>query len=140
MWHLVLAAKVLPSPNNHVSWVAVALLTCLHWAVCIGLWKLGEKGAGWVGLSFFFAALAADLYEHFLHPSGNNIFMVARGDWTLWFDMSVFLLLALEILGCSIGIWRLRGKLRNAQAAGGVTPTSGKERSCFSSRQFNPAK
>lgn len=57
---------------------------------------------------FFLAALGADAYEHFLYASANNVFMVARGDWTVWFDASVFVLLGLEIIGCSLGVL-LRG-------------------------------
>jgi hypothetical protein len=43
---------------------------------------LSDKLAGLVSLIFFLAASSADLYEHFLHASANNVFMVAPGDWT----------------------------------------------------------
>jgi hypothetical protein len=66
-----------------------------------------------VSLIFFLAALGADLYEHFLHASANNVFMVAPGDWTAPFDASVFVLLALEIVGCLLGILLLGGRTRN---------------------------
>jgi intracellular septation protein A len=62
---------------------------------------------------FFFAALGADLYEHFLHTSANNVFVVPPGGWTVSFDASVFILLALEILGCLFGILLLGGRTRN---------------------------
>jgi hypothetical protein len=90
VWHLFLAAKVLPAPNNNVSWLAITLITCGHLAVSI-----------------------ADLYEHFLHASANNVFTVAPGAWTPLFDASVFVLLALEIVGCLLGILLLSGKTRN---------------------------
>ena len=72
MWHLFLAAKILPPPNNNVSWLAIVLLTSLHLGVSITLWKLSDK----------FTGLGVDLYEHFLHKSPNNVFMVASGNWT----------------------------------------------------------
>jgi hypothetical protein len=109
VWHLFLAAKVLPSPNNNVSWLAIILITSGHLCVSLALWKLRDKLAGLVSLIFFLAALGADLYEHFLHPAPNNIFTVAAGGWTGWFDASVFGLLALEILACSLGILLLGG-------------------------------
>ena len=87
--HLFLAARVLPAPNS-VSWLAIILITCGHLCVAVGLWKLSNKFAGAVSLIFFLAALGADLYEHFLHPAANNIFTMAAGDWTAWFDASVF--------------------------------------------------
>ena len=114
MWHLVLAASVLPAPNNNVSWLAIVLLTLLHGGVSLALWKLSDKFIGLVSLIFFLAALSADLYEHFLHASGNNVFMVAPGDWTAWFNASVFMLLALEILGCSLGVLSLGGGTKHS--------------------------
>lgn len=113
VWHLFLAAKVLPAPNNNVSWLAISLITFGHLAVSIALWKLSDKLTGLVSLIFFLAALGADLYEHFLHASANNVFMVARGDWTARFDASVFALLALEIVGSLLGILLLGGRTRN---------------------------
>jgi hypothetical protein len=111
--HLFLAAKVLPAPNNDVSWLAITLITLGHLAVSIALWKLSDKLSGLVSLIFFLAAMSADLYEHFLHASANNVFMVAPGDWTARFDASVFALLALEIVGCLLGILLLGGRTRN---------------------------
>jgi hypothetical protein len=120
--HLFLAAKILPAPNDHVGWLAVILITSGHLVVSVALWKLGDRIAGWTSLIFFLAALSADLYEHFLHASGNNVFMVASGYWTTWFDASVVVLLALEILGCSIGAWLLSGRMRSRNSAPGVSP------------------
>jgi hypothetical protein len=112
--HLFLAAKVLPPPNNSVSWLAITLITLGHLAVSIALWTLSDKIAGLVSLIFFLAASGADLYEHFLHTSANNVFMVAPGDWTAPFDASVLVLLALEIAGCLLGILLLGGSTRGS--------------------------
>jgi len=114
--HLFLAAEVLPAPNNSVSWLAITLITVGHLAVSIALWKLSDKLAGLVSLIFFLAASSADLYEHFLHASANNVFMVAPGDWTPRFDVSVFVLLALEIAGCLLGILLLSGRDKEQQS------------------------
>jgi hypothetical protein len=111
--HLFLAVKVLPAPNNNVSWLAITLITLGHLGVFIALWKLSDKLTGFVSSIFFLAALGADLYEHFLHASANNVFTVAPGDWTPPFDASVFILLALEILGCLLGILLLGRRTRN---------------------------
>jgi hypothetical protein len=111
--HLFFAAEVLPAPNNKISWLAVTLITLGHVVVSVALWKLSERLAGFISLIFFLAALGADLYEHFLHASANNIFTVAPGDWAAWFNASVFILLALEILGCSLGILLLGRRTTN---------------------------
>jgi hypothetical protein len=122
--HLFLAARVLPAPNNNVSWLAITLITFGHLAVSIALWKLNDKFAGLVSLIFFLAASGADLYEHFLHASANNVFMVAPGAWAPRFDASVFVLLALEIVGCLLGILLLGGRTKEQQSTQ-VRPLSG---------------
>jgi hypothetical protein len=119
--HLFLAAKILPAPNDHVSSLAVILITSGHLVVSVALWELGDRIAGCISLIFFLAALSADLYEHFLHASGNNVFMVGFGHWTFWFDASVVVLLALEILGCTIGAWLLTSRMRRRNSAAGVS-------------------
>ncbi len=113
VWHLFLAANVLAAPNNKVSWLAITFISAGHLAVSIVLWRVRDKFSGLVSVIFFLAALGADLYEHFLHASANNIFMVAPGGWTAGFDASVFALLALEMLGCGLGILLLSGGMRN---------------------------
>jgi hypothetical protein len=127
IWHLFLAAKILPAPDNHVSSLAIILITSGHVIVSILLWKLGDKVAGFVSAIFFLAALSADVYEHFLHVSQNNVFMVARGDWTAIFNVSVFILLGLEILGCLLGAIGLGGRRRNSKSTPRLDLTSSKQ-------------
>ena len=109
VWHLFLAANILPAPNDHFSWLAIILISSGHLGVSVALWKLSDKLSGLVLLVFFLAAGGADLYEHFLHASLNNVSMVAPGTWTASFDLSVFVLLAFEILGCILGILSFGG-------------------------------
>jgi hypothetical protein len=137
MWHLFLAASVLPAPNNSVGWLAVVLLSLLHGGVLIALWKLSDKLIGLVSLIFFLAALSANLYEHFLHASGNNVFMVAPGDWAAWFNVSVFMLLALEILGCSLGVLSLGGRTRKHSTPEPNSNLPKQGHTSLSSSQFN---
>jgi hypothetical protein len=127
IWHLFFAAKILPAPSNHVSWLAIILITSGHVVVSILLWKLSDKVAGFVSVIFFLAAMSADLYEHFLHASQNNVFMVAPGDWTAIFNASVFMLLALEIMGCSLGTIVLGGRRRNNKSTPGLNSKLSKQ-------------
>lgn len=110
IWHLFLAAAILSGPNNQVNWLAVTLITLGHWAVAVALWALGGRLTGLALLVFFLAAMGADLYEHFLQASANNIFMVSPGVQAAWFNTSVFALLAFEIAGCLLGILLLGGR------------------------------
>ena len=110
--HLFIAAVALPAPNDHVSGLAVTLITSGHLVVALAVWKLGDWLAGSVSLVFFLAAMCADLYEHFRLASSNSVFGVA-GDWAVWFNVSVFSLLGLEILGCALGVTLLGGRTGN---------------------------
>jgi hypothetical protein len=102
--HLFLAARILPGPDNNVSGLAIILIGSGHLVAFLAIWKLSAKLAGYVSLIFFLAALSADLYEHFLHVSANNVFMVASSHWTAGFDASVIVLVALELLGSTLGV------------------------------------
>lgn len=113
--HLFLAAEVLPAPEDHVSWLAVVFISVGHLIVASVTFTLGARTAGLLALVFFVAALGADVYEHFLHPSGNNVLMVAPGAWTRWFDVSVFILLALEIMGLIASVQRFGGGRRSTR-------------------------
>ena len=116
LWHLFLTTKILPAPDNNVTWLAIALITSGHLLVAIALWKLRDRPAGLVALLLFLAVFAADLYEHFLHPAPNNVFMTPAGAWTFWFDASVVGLVELEILVCSLGILLLSRRLTPSPA------------------------
>jgi RNA polymerase sigma-70 factor (ECF subfamily) len=70
-------------------------------AVAVGCWKLFDRFTGFVLSAFFGVALGAGIYEHFLGSGLNNIFRVAPTDWTAVFRVSVFLLVIIEVLGCS---------------------------------------
>jgi hypothetical protein len=116
IWHLFMAAKVVPAPNNSVSGLGITFITLGHLLMCIVLWRLRDRLSGLILLLFFLAAGTADTYEHFVHAAPNNVFRVS-GNWTVPFDVSVFGLLALEILGCLLGIVLLGGWFsRNRQS------------------------
>ena len=117
VWHLFLAVRVLPAPSNHVSWLAITLISFGHIAILLVLWKLSDRVSGLISLLFFLAALGADLYEHFLHASLNNVLRVPSGEWTSLFDISVFILLALEIVGSVLGTRLLRGRMSRVSDA-----------------------
>ena len=89
IWHLFVAAKVLPGPTNDVNLFAVGLITLLHLGVA-GAWKkLPDRLVGGILSAFFIAALAFGIYEHFLHPGGNNVFMVSASEWKTAFEVGV---------------------------------------------------
>jgi len=110
VWHLFIVAKIPPAASNNVNWLAVGLVTLFHFVVTVAWWKLSDRFASWVLFVFFVVVMGAGMYEHFLGPGTNNIFRVAPGSWTAAFQISVFLLVFFEILGCWLGIRFLMGR------------------------------
>jgi hypothetical protein len=72
-----------------------------------------------------------------LHASGNNVFMVAPGDWTAWFNASVFILLALEILGCFLGVLSPGGRTRKHSTPQRNSNLPKQDHTSLSSSQFS---
>jgi hypothetical protein len=120
VWHLFLAAKVLPVPDNNVSWLAISLLSLLHAGISIVWWKIPNRPAGLVLSIFFIATLASGIYEHFVHLGGNNVFRVVPGEWKTAFQVSVIFLVLLEVLGAWMGLRFLKS---NSQV-GRLTPAA----------------
>lgn len=110
--HLFFVAGILPAPYDKVSPMAVILISVGHRLVAIVLWTLPKKWGGAISLVFFLAAMGANLYEHFLHEAPNNVFVLGFGARTAAFDASVFVLLALEIVGCLLAILLLGGRAK----------------------------
>jgi hypothetical protein len=109
--HLFLAAKVAPAPDNHLNLFVLGMLILGHLAVSVLWWTLPNRLAGLILCTFFTVVLVFGIYEHFLHPGANNVFMVVPGAWKAPFDASVALLIALEILGTGVGFQTLRGQV-----------------------------
>lgn len=103
--------KILAPPDNSANWTAIGLMTVGHLAVLGFVWKLAEKWAGVVSLAFFLAAVGVGAYEHFLGPVPTNVFRVAAGRTGTLFDVTVYVLTGLELLGCWLG-----GRLLTGQA------------------------
>ena len=116
VWHLLLVAKILPSPDHTGYWFAIGLSTLLHFGVSVAWWKLIDGPAGLVLCVFLFAVLGAGIYEHFLGPGLNTIFRIPPSEWTSAFRASVYALVVFEILGCWLGIRRLKGRRQTMRA------------------------
>jgi len=116
VWHLLLVARILPSPDHKEYWFAIGLSTLLHFGVSVAWWKLSDRLAGLVLCLFLVAALGSGVYEHFVGPGPNNIFRVPPSDWTSAFRTSVFALVVFELLGGWLGIRLLRRKRHTVAA------------------------
>jgi hypothetical protein len=55
---------------------------------------------GWLLLASFGVAFVIGSYEHFIADGADNVFTMARGQWTVSFQVSASLLLLLDVVGC----------------------------------------
>lgn len=110
VWHFVLSAKIFPTAANGIDWLPIVFVSAVHLGVSVLWWTVSVRLAGWVLLVLLSTALGVGVYEHFLGPGPNTIFRVPPTNWTAAFRASVLVLLALEILGCWLGLRSVRSR------------------------------
>lgn len=120
VWHLVLLARIFPTPDNGTTWLPIVFVSAAHLGLSVVWWTVSIRLAGWVLLVLLSTALGAGVYEHFLSPGPNTIFRVPPTNWTAAFRASVFVLLVLEILGCWLGLRSVRSKARDKNGSGAL--------------------
>ena len=120
VWHLVLLAKIFPTPDSGTNWLPIVFASAAHLGLSIVWWTVSIRIVGWVLLVLLSTALGAGVYEHFLGPGPNTIFRVPHTNWTADFRASVFVLLVLEILGCWLGLRSVRSKARDKNGSGAL--------------------
>jgi len=107
-WHLpILARPHSALSNDQILWIA-SLVNLIPFTAVILLWTRFRKIAGWLLLVSLGIGLLIGTYEHFLRPSPDNVFRLARGGWALQFRITAVLLLIFQGLGCWIGVKTLR--------------------------------
>ncbi|HXT87299.1 MAG TPA: hypothetical protein VN745_09770 [Verrucomicrobiae bacterium] len=102
IWHLVVTARAVPSAGVMSLTLPITLIALVHAAVMFIAWLTAPRIVAWILSAFFIAMLIFDLYEHFLGAVPTNIFHVAPGEWVGLFRVSVFALLALELVGIAV--------------------------------------
>jgi hypothetical protein len=100
MWHLPVAAAIAPLPNGRIA-LAIGTMTVVHLAVFLGWWMRPTGLVSVLALLLFAIPLGFGSYEHLLSSGPNNVLHVSGPNSTA-FEISVFLLLFLEI--CGIGL------------------------------------
>lgn len=112
-WHLIVAAKAAPTAGPASLALPLTIIGIVHVIFAIVAWMAAPRASGWVLTVFFAAVLVFELYEHFLGAVPTNIFHLAPGEWAAQFRVSVYLLLASEMLGLWTGTRLLAGSSRN---------------------------
>jgi len=108
IWHLLILARLHSALGNDQLLLIASLVNLILVTAAILLWTRFRKIAGWLLLVSLAIGLLIGTYEHFLSPSPDNVFRMMEGKWVLQFRITAVLLVAIQTLGCWIGVKALR--------------------------------
>jgi hypothetical protein len=63
------------------------------------IWTRFYKVGAWISAGLLLVGLTIGSYEHFISVNPNNVFIMPDASWTLSFQVSVGLLVIVELLG-----------------------------------------
>jgi len=104
LWHLLILARLHSALGNDQILLIASLVNLIPVTAAILLWTRCHKIAGWLLLVSLGIGLLIGTYEHFLSPSPDNVFRMTAGHWVLQFRITAVLLVAIEAVGCWIGV------------------------------------
>jgi uncharacterized membrane protein len=107
-WHLQVLALLNSALTPERAVLLASLVNVIPLIGVILLWTGFRKPAGWLLLIFFAIPLVIGGYEHFVKSGPDNVFQMARGEFTLPFQVSAVVLVIFEILVCWASIRILR--------------------------------
>jgi len=99
VWHAYLAQKVNPAIPVAQTLEIAAIAGTLTTAGLALLWTRHLKIGSLVLIAVFVIGLVIGGAEHFVVAGPNNVFDVGASDWAAPFKISVWVLLAIEVVG-----------------------------------------
>jgi uncharacterized membrane protein len=72
------------------------------------LWTLLYRAGSWLLLGSFAGSLLFGLYNHFIAISPDHVSQVSFVGWSLLFQITAYLILIVDALGCWFGTWALK--------------------------------
>lgn len=72
------------------------------------LWTKFYRIGSWLLLGSMAVSGLFGLYNHYMVISSDHVSQVSFADWGLLFQVTAFLILLVDGLGCGVGIWALR--------------------------------
>jgi len=119
IWHLLVLSRLQSGLTTGRALFFAALVNLIPFAAAALSWTRYRRIAGGLLLLAFGFAFCVGAYEHFLNPGPDNVFTMARGEWTLPYQVTAFLLVLFQAVACWLGVQLIRGKifLANERAA-----------------------
>ena len=81
------------------------------------LWTQFYRIGSWLLLGSMAGSLLFGIYNHFIVISPDHVSQVSFVGWGLLFQVTAFLILIVDGLGCGVGIWALRNLQQTEQGA-----------------------
>lgn len=81
------------------------------------LWTKFYRIGSWFLLSSIAGSLLFGIYNHFIVMSPDHVSQVSFEGWGLLFQVTAFLILIVDGLGCGFGAWALRNLQQREQGA-----------------------
>jgi phage tail protein X len=101
-----LAHEKIPVPLSLLQSLFVSVVIVLIPIVAIVLlWTPFEHVGRWLFLGSMTGALLFGIYNHFISISPDHISQISFEGWGVVFNITAFLLLITEAIGCGVGIW-----------------------------------
>jgi hypothetical protein len=81
------------------------------------LWTQFYRIGSWLLLGSMTGSLFFGLYNHFIVMSPDHVSQVSFAGWGLLFQVTAFLILIVDGLGCGVGIWAIKTIQKGEQEA-----------------------
>jgi hypothetical protein len=81
------------------------------------LWTPFYRIGSWLLLGAIAGSLLFGIYNHFIVMSPDHVSQVSFEGWGLLFQVTAFLILIVDGLGCGVGAWALRNLQQTEQGA-----------------------
>jgi len=99
LWHLYILQHLHSTESGGEIFRLGVVVGSVSLFVILLIWTRFYKVGAWISAGLLLIGLTIGGYEHFLSVNPNNVFIMPRGNWTLSFQVSVVLLVVVELLG-----------------------------------------
>jgi hypothetical protein len=81
------------------------------------LWTQFYRIGSWLLLGSMTGSLLFGLYNHFIVMSPDHVSQVSFAGWGLLFQVTAFLIMIVDGLGCGVGVWAIKTIQKGEQEA-----------------------
>jgi hypothetical protein len=99
LWHLHILQNVHSTALSSEMATLGPIVGSVSSLVILLVWTRFYKVGAWIAAGLLSIGFAIGSYEHFVSVNPNNLFIMPPGAWTLSFQVSVGLLVVIQLLG-----------------------------------------